>query len=93
MGFTINSNSLAGLQGVYDGGTPAQKAAFQASVSGGAITDAQAQSGALAGSAIGELRRISDGANAGVQVIWYQPVGASAPTWCWAIYPQSKYEG
>ena len=34
MGFTLNSNSLAGLQGVYDGGTPAQKAAFQASVSG-----------------------------------------------------------
>lgn len=34
MGFTLNSNSLAGLQGVYDGGTPAQKAAFQSSVSG-----------------------------------------------------------
>lgn len=33
MGFTLNSNSLAGLQGVYDGGTPAQKAAFQSSVS------------------------------------------------------------
>ncbi len=35
MGFTLNSNSLAGLQGVYDGGTPAQKAAFRSSVSGG----------------------------------------------------------
>lgn len=34
MGFTLNSNSLAGLQGVYDGGTPAQKAAFRSSVSG-----------------------------------------------------------
>lgn len=34
MGFTLNSNSLAGLQGVFDGGTPAQKAAFQTSVSG-----------------------------------------------------------
>lgn len=34
MGFTLNSNSLAGLQGAYDGGTPAQKAAFQSSVSG-----------------------------------------------------------
>lgn len=33
MGFTLNSNSLAGLQGVFDGGTPAQKAAFQSSVS------------------------------------------------------------
>lgn len=33
MGFTLNSNSLAGLLGVYDGGTPAQKAAFRSSVS------------------------------------------------------------
>ena len=37
MGFTLNSNSLAGLQGVYDGGTPAQKATFQSSVSGSGI--------------------------------------------------------
>lgn len=93
MGFTLNSNSLAGLLGVYDGGTPAQKAAFQSSVSGAAITDAQARAGSPAGSAIGELRRIADGANAGVQVVWYQPAGASAPAWCWAVYPQSQYQG
>lgn len=37
MGFTLNSNSLAGLQGVYDGGTAAQKAAFQSSVSEGGL--------------------------------------------------------
>lgn len=39
MGFTLNSNSLAGLQGVFDSGTPAQKAAFQASVSGDYMAD------------------------------------------------------
>lgn len=93
MAFKRSSNSAGGLQGVFDGGTPAQKAAFQTSVSGGVITDAQAQSGSPAGSAIGELRRISDGPNAGVQVIWYQPAGASVPAWCWAVYPQSQYQG
>lgn len=34
MAFKRSSNSAGGLQGVFDGGTPAQKAAFQASVSG-----------------------------------------------------------
>lgn len=45
MGFTLNSNSLAGLQGVYDGGTPAQKAAFQSSVSGAGATVRQIATG------------------------------------------------
>lgn len=44
MGFTLNSNSLAGMQGVYDGGTPAQKAAFQSSVSADYMADGRLRS-------------------------------------------------
>lgn len=87
------SVSLAEQQKGYDAGTAAQKAAFQSSVSGAAITDAQAKSGSAAGSAIGETRMLSDGANAGTRVRWYQPFGFLAPCWCWDIYPQSKYQG
>jgi hypothetical protein len=85
--------TLPALQQVFDNGSASDKASFQSSVSGAAITDAQARAGSPAGSAIGELRRISDGANAGIQVIWYQPAGASVPAWCWAVYPQSQYQG
>jgi len=62
-------------------------------VSGGPITEAQAISGSLAGVAIGEVRTLSSGANTGTQVRWFQPIGFSAPAWCWDVYPQSKYEG
>lgn len=93
MAFKRSSNSAGDLRVAFDSGTAEQKAAFQASVSGAAITDAQARAGSPAGSAIGELRRISDGVNAGLQVIWYQPAGASVPAWCWAVYPQSQYQG
>ena len=62
-------------------------------VSIGSITDAQAQSGSLAGAALGEVRTLSDGANRGTRVRWFQPDGAGAPAWCWEIYPQSAYTG
>ena len=59
----------------------------------GAVNSAQALAGTSLGDAVGSVRAISDGANAGTRVRWYQPAGLSAPTWCWDIYPQSKYEG
>jgi hypothetical protein len=62
-------------------------------VSGAAITDAQAQSGSVAGAAIGETRVLSTGVNAGTRVRWYTPIGKSAPVWCWDMYPQSQYQG
>lgn len=67
--------------------------ASQSPVSGGAITDAQARTGSVAGASIGELRVISDGQLAGTRVRWYQPAGYAAPAWCWDISPQDKYEG
>lgn len=78
------------------GRTLLQKATLpeiQSLVSGAAITDAQAQSGSVTGALIGEVRVLSDGANAGAQVRWYLPSGYSAPCWCWDIYPQSQYQG
>jgi hypothetical protein len=85
--------SLAEQQKGFDAGSAAAKAAFQSSVSGAAITDAQAQSGSVAGAAIGETRVLSTGVNAGTRVRWYTPIGKSAPVWCWDMYPQSQYQG
>lgn len=39
----------------------------------------------------GEVRRISDGDNAGALVVWATPQGASSPTWCWWLWPQAAY--
>lgn len=85
--------SLSAWQMAFDAAPQAQKAQAQASVSGAGITDAQAQSGSVAGAAVGELRRLTDGPNTGVQVMWYQPSDRSTPAWCWAVYPQSVYQG
>lgn len=73
-----------------DGGlTAAQVAATQALVS---------VAGNLAAAAVsstsgtpGEVRRISDGDNAGALVVWAIPQGASTYTWCWWLWPQSAY--
>ena len=62
-------------------------------VSGAGITDAQAKSASVQGSSIGELRKLSDGANKGVRVQWAVPAGATAAAWCWDIYPQAAYQG
>jgi hypothetical protein len=43
--------------------------------------------------AIGESRQIADGPDAGARVVWSVPQGATAPTWCWWLWPQSAYEG
>lgn len=59
MGFTLNSNSLAGLQGVYDGGTPAQRAAFQSSVSGVPVVADFAALLAVASPTAGVQRRVA----------------------------------
>lgn len=59
MGFTLNSNSLAGLQGVYDGGTPAQKAQFQSSVSGAPVVADFAELLAVASPTAGAQRRVA----------------------------------
>lgn len=79
-------------------GEPWQTPAGPAPVPGagnsiGPITDAQAQSASLAGESAGEVRTLSDGANAGVRVRWFQPTGAGSPVWCWDIYPQTQYQG
>ena len=39
----------------------------------------------------GEVRRISDGDNAGALVVWAIPQGASTYTWCWWLWPQAAY--
>lgn len=65
----------------------------QSSVSGGGISDAQALAGTDLGDSAGVVRLLSDGANAGARLRWYQPAGYSAPVWCWDMYPQSVYEG
>ena len=87
------SLQLTDVQKAFSAGSASAQAAFQSSVSGAGITDAQAQAGSPAGAAVGELRRLTDGPNTGVQVMWYQPSGRSAPAWCWAIFPQSAYQG
>jgi hypothetical protein len=59
----------------------------------GGITEADALSGSGAGAQIGSTKEIIDGPNKGVEVRWYIPAGATAPTWCWHVYPQSQYQG
>ena len=39
----------------------------------------------------GELRRLSDGPNKGVVLMWSQPEGRDTYTWCWQIYPLASY--
>ena len=41
----------------------------------------------------GAVYELSDGADKGVKLTWATPVGETQPTWCWWLYPQSKYEG
>lgn len=43
------------------------------------------------GQAAGERRTLSDGPDAGAELIWSIPEGASAYAWCWAIYPLASY--
>lgn len=57
------------------------------------VSNADAIAGVRNGAVAGESRTLIDGPNQGVEVRWYVPSGASAPTWCWHIYPLSKYEG
>ena len=42
---------------------------------------------------LGESRQISDGPDRGARLIWAVPDGATEPTWCWWLWPQSAYEG
>lgn len=40
---------------------------------------------------LGECRQISDGPDRGARLIWAVPDGATEPTWCWWLWPQSAY--
>ena len=59
MGFTLNSNSLAGLQTVFDGGTAAQRATFQSSVSAAPVVADFAELLAVASPTAGVQRRVA----------------------------------
>ena len=58
-------------------------------VSGGGIlyADVATQQGATAG----ERRTLSDGPDAGAELIWAIPEGSASYAWCWAIYPLASY--
>ena len=82
--------TLPALQAVFDGGTAAQKATFQSSVSGGvqlttaaAIADAGPRAHLTPG-------RITDGDEAGAPVVWWSPSGSSG-FWGYSISPTDKF--
>lgn len=82
--------TLPALQTVFDGGTAAQKATFQASVSGGVLlttTAAIADTGPRAHLTPG---RITDGDEAGTPVVWWSPSG-SGGFWGYDISPADKF--
>lgn len=54
---------------------------------------ATAEIASTSGVAVGESRQISDGPDRGARLIWAVPDGATEPTWCWWLWPQSAYEG
>lgn len=58
-------------------------------VSGAGITYAEAA--AVSGVTPGERRTLSDGPDAGAQLIWSIPEGSTTYAWCWAIYPLASY--
>ncbi|NMG48291.1 hypothetical protein GO613_09280 [Azoarcus communis] len=41
---------------------------------------------------LGVLYTLADGPDAGAKLTWAVPSGASTPTWCWWLWPQSAYE-
>lgn len=41
----------------------------------------------------GQVVRLSDGNDRGALLVWDIPEGATAYTWCWWLWPQSRYEG
>lgn len=90
MAFKRSSNSAGGLQAAFDSGTAGQKAAFQASVSGGvqlttaaAIADAGPRTHLTPG-------RITDGDEIGTPVVWWSPSG-SGGFWGYSISPADKF--
>ena len=54
---------------------------------------ATAEIASTSGVTVGESRQISDGQDRGARLIWAVPDGATEPTWCWWLWPQSPYEG
>ena len=43
------------------------------------------------GQFVHECRQIIDGPDRGARLIWAVPDGATEPTWCWWLWPQSAY--
>ncbi|NMG48954.1 hypothetical protein GO613_12670 [Azoarcus communis] len=41
---------------------------------------------------LGAIYTLADGPDAGAKLTWAVPDGASTPTWCWWLWPQSAYE-
>lgn len=77
------------LYEVGDGVTPPTQAQIEALVSGGGI--AYATLASTPGTTPGERRTLSDGPDAGAELIWAIPEGSTTYAWCWAIYPLASY--
>lgn len=39
----------------------------------------------------GEMRKLSDGPDAGAVLVWSIPEGSTSYAWCWQIYPLAAY--
>lgn len=39
----------------------------------------------------GEVRKLSDGPDAGAVLVWAIPEGSTSYAWCWQIYPLAAY--
>ncbi len=66
-----------------------QQSAAGAPVSGAGI--AYATLASTPGAAPGDKRTLTDGPDAGAQVVWAIPEGSTSYAWCWAIYPLASY--
>lgn len=90
MGYTRSDATIGGLQQAFDSGSPAEKAAFQASVSGGLQLTTAAAIADVGPRAHLTPGRITDGDEAGTPVVWWSPSG-SGGFWGYSISAADKF--